>query len=122
VTSLTRTDRALCGIYLGVAAVALVATWWNNIAFFRGEDNGGLVGFVQAAFANHAAASLTNDLLLLAVAVFVLMVVEARRLGIPHVWAYLVLSVVVAISVAFPLFLIARQRALAGRRPSNALL
>jgi hypothetical protein len=46
-------------------------------------------------------------------AAFVLMVIEARRLGIRHVWIYMALSFVVALSVAFPLFLIARQRRLA---------
>jgi hypothetical protein len=41
------------------------------------------------------------------------MVIEARKLGIRWVWAYVVLGFLVAISVTFPLFLIARERRLA---------
>lgn len=39
--------------------------------------------------------------------------VEARRLGIRFVWAYVILGLLVAISVTFPLFLLARERRLA---------
>jgi hypothetical protein len=42
-----------------------------------------------------------------------LMVTEARRLGIRFVWLYVLLGFAVAISVTFPLFLIARERRLA---------
>jgi hypothetical protein len=41
---------------------------------------------------------------------------EAHRLDIRFVWLYVVLSFVIAVSVMFPLFLIARQRALARRQ------
>jgi hypothetical protein len=43
------------------------------------------------------------------------MVLEARRLGIRHVWVYVLLSFPIAISVMFPLFLAARERALASQ-------
>jgi Protein of unknown function DUF2834 len=52
----------LCGIYGVHAAIALVATWWNNIAFLCAENNGGVVGFIHAGYANYASKSLTNDL------------------------------------------------------------
>ena len=41
------------------------------------------------------------------------MVVEARRLGIRFVWLYVILGFAIAISVTFPLFLIAREMRLA---------
>jgi Na+/phosphate symporter len=43
------------------------------------------------------------------VAAAIFMVREARRLAIPHVWAYLVGGMLIAISVTFPLFLVARE-------------
>lgn len=112
---LTRNDKIVCGTYAVIAVVALVATWWNNIGFFTTESTS-LIDFVQSGYANYASSSLTNDLLLFGLAAFVFMVVEARRIGIPKVWIYIVLSAVVAVSVAFPLFLIRRQLVLADRR------
>lgn len=41
------------------------------------------------------------------------MVTEARRLGVRLVWVYVALSFAIAISVTFPLFLIAREMRLA---------
>lgn len=106
----------LCGIYGLLAVTALLTTWYHNVAFFQEAGHGGLLGFIQAGYANHASASLTNDLVVAATAAFVFMVVEARRLGMKRVWVYLALSIVIAFSVALPLFLIARQLKLAERR------
>ena len=50
-----------------------------------------------------------GDFLLLIFPVVILMVIEARRLGVKYVWAYIVGGFVIAISVAFPLFLLARE-------------
>ncbi|WP_207553751.1 DUF2834 domain-containing protein [Mycolicibacterium conceptionense] len=121
---LTRNDKILCAIYAVIALVALVATWWNNIRYVTTESTS-LIDFVQSGYANYASSSLTNDLLLFGLAAFVFMLVEARRIGIPKVWIYLVLSALIAVSVAFPLFLIRRQLVLADRRgfgsPEGAL-
>lgn len=100
--------KALCIGYAIIAVIALIATWSQNIAFFAAGD-AGLIGFIEGGYANHAAASLTNDLLLLTLAAVVFMIVEARRHKVRFVWAYIVLAFVVAISVTFPLFLIARE-------------
>lgn len=113
---MTRGERILCLLYAGAAIVALFATWIHNMEFLMDPDSGGVAGFFRQAYANHAAASFANDLFALAVVAIVFMIVEARRLHIPRVWAYVALSFVVAISVAFPLFLIARQLAMARGR------
>ncbi|MGE2734483.1 DUF2834 domain-containing protein [Mycolicibacterium vaccae] len=117
---MTRIDKVLCAVYGLIALGALVATWWHNVAFVVSGQGRSLTDFVSAAYANHAAASLTNDVVLVAIAIVVFMVVEARRLGIARVWLYLVMGVFVAISVAFPVFLIVRQITLARRRPALA--
>ena len=106
---MTRSERLLCVAYVLIAIVALYATWSNNIAFSSPPNSGGPLGFVRALYVNHAAASITNDLLLFALAGCVFMVVEGRRLQVRFVWAYVFLSVLVAIAVMFPLFLVARQ-------------
>jgi hypothetical protein len=109
----TGSRKALCAVYALIAAGALVATWTQNLAFFAQSPDAGVAGFVAGGYANPAAASLTNDLLFLTLAAIVWMVVEARRHAIRFVWLYVALSFLVAISVTFPLFLIARERRLA---------
>jgi hypothetical protein len=105
----------LSWIYAAIAAGALYATWSQNLAFFAQSPDAGVAGFLRAAYANPAAASLVNDLWFLGLAAVVFMVVEARRVGVRFVWVYVVLSFLVAVSVTFPLFLLARERRLAGR-------
>ena len=119
VKSLSTNDKILCGIYGAFAAVALVATWWNNLAFFNQPNNGGLVRLIQAGYANYATSSLTNDLFLVFLAALVFMVVEGHRIRMRLVWVYVLLGTVVAISVGFPLYLLARQIKLAERRVAN---
>ena len=107
------TDRSLIVLYAALAVGALLATWSHNLEFFALPGNGGALGFIRMAYANPAAASLANDILFVCLAVFAFMVTEARRLGIRYVWVYIVLSLGIAVSVMFPLFLIARQLRLA---------
>ena len=106
---MTRSEKTLCIVYAIIAVVALVATQVNNIAFFLQPQNGGIMGYGNALYANPAVASFTNDILLYALAGCIFMAVEARRLGIRYVWVYILLSFLIAVSVMFPLFLIARQ-------------
>jgi hypothetical protein len=109
-------DRVLCWTYGVLAFAALIATWSQNIRFFTRAHNGGLWGFIKDGYANPAASSFTNDILMIALVAAVFMVVESRRVGVRHVWAYILLMFVIAASVAFPLFLLARQRKLATQR------
>ena len=115
----------LCWLYGAASLLALVGTWRQNVAYFRPED-GALSGFVLATgrfwvdtVVNPASTSITVDLGLLLLPIFALKIIESRRLGIPLVWAYIVLGLVVAISAMFPLFLIARERRLAARGAST---
>lgn len=91
----------------------------NTVAYMLSDGNGGLTGFFAAGYVNYATSSLTNDLLIVAVAAVVLMIAEARRLGVRYVWAYVAASFLIAISVSFPLFLIARQLKLATAKSSE---
>jgi hypothetical protein len=102
-------DKCIIAIYLLIAVVALPATWVHNIAFMALPDNGGVSGFIAGGYVNPAAASLTNDLALVAMAAVVFIIAEGRRLGIRYLPLYVALSFLVAISVTFPLFLAARH-------------
>jgi hypothetical protein len=116
--AMTLRGSRLSIIYVGLALVALVTCWRQNLLFMQ-EANvdlaTGVVAFWPALLANHATTSITIDILLLLLAAVIWMVHEARRLGIRFVWAYVLLSFPIAISVTFPLFLAARERALASQ-------
>lgn len=106
----------LCGAYYAVASLALVGTWRQNIAFMQDLDVSPLDGFAafwSALLVNRASISITVDIVLFMLAAVIWMVLEARRLGIRHVWLYALFAMTVAISVTFPLFLAARERRLA---------
>jgi hypothetical protein len=113
--------------YAATALLALIGTWHQNLSYFR-SDEGWLLGFGLATgrfwletLATPASTSITVDLGLLLLPLSALMVIESRRLGIRFVWLYIVLGLLVAISVTFPLFLIARERRLAAREASEEL-
>ena len=108
---MTAQQRWLIVFYALVAFIALVTTWGQNLAYFT--EPGGVVGpffrFVEDAKANPASRSITVDIgfFLLAAAAF--MVIEARRLAVRFVWLYIIGGFLIAISVTFPLFMIARE-------------
>ena len=105
--------KTLCWIYAGVALAALIATWSQNLLYFMGPVRPGFGQYVLDLKATGAARSFTVDIGLFLLAAVFLMVVEARRLGVRFVWAYVLLGFGIAISVTFPLFLIAREFRLA---------
>jgi hypothetical protein len=106
---MTRAEKIICALYAAIAVIALFATWTNNIAFMLEPQNQNAWSFFRALYANGATASITNDILLYALAGCIFMVMEGRRLHMRHIWVYILLSFLIAVSVIFPLFLIARQ-------------
>ena len=109
---MTQQQGWLAGFYALIAVVALIATWSQNLTYFAGE--GALAGgpglvFLQDTRVNPASRSITVDLGLLLLASVAFMVIEARRLGVRFVWLYILFGFLVAISVTFPLFMIARE-------------
>ena len=110
---MTASDKRLCATYLLIAVVSLFGTWSQNLAFMSEPGHDSALAFVMACFENHAAASISIDLLLFGVAAFVFMRVEATRYQIRFYWLYVLASTLVAVSVVFPVFMIARQRRIA---------
>ena len=110
---MTISRKMLCGFYAVIAVAALIATWTQNVAYLP-KGAGFLKDFALDLRANPGTRSISVDIALFMLAAVVFMVIEARRHGIPYVWAYVLGGMLVAISVTFPLFLIARERKLAG--------
>ena len=109
---MTRHWSPLAVVYLVLAVAGLVGTWtFNVIAIAQRND---LLGDLVAS--GPAVSSITTDLLVVAVAGSILIVVEARRLGMRFAWLYIVGSALTAFAFTFPLFLAMRQRRLTALR------
>ena len=106
----------LAFVYLALAIVGLVGTWtFNALAIVQMRDFiGDWVG------SGPSVSSLTVDLLVVAVAGCILIVIEARRLGMKRAWLYVVLSGLTAFAFTFPLFLAMRERTLTHRAGERA--
>jgi len=103
--------------WLVLAIVGLIGTWtFNALAIVQLRD---FIG--DWVNSGPAVSSLTVDLLIVAVAGSILMVVEARRLGMRFVWLYIVGSAITAFAFTFPLFLAMRERKLAAAVPQTDL-
>ena len=109
---MTKNWTPLALTWLALAIVGLIGTWtFNALAIVQMRDFiGDWVG------SGPAVSSLTVDLLVVAVAGCILIVVESRRLGMKRAWLYIVLSGLTAFAFTFPLFLAMRERKLAAGR------
>jgi membrane-anchored protein YejM (alkaline phosphatase superfamily) len=102
--------QLLCAVYAVIAVAALIATWSQNVAYVHDANVFSTFGaFLGELKVNPASRSISVDIFLLFLAASILMVIEARKHGIRFVWAYIVGGALIAISVTFPLFLIARE-------------
>lgn len=106
---MTTQQRWLIGFYVLIAIAALAATWSQNLAYFGGGQGNALLTFLLETKVNPASRSITVDIGFFLLTASALMIIEARRLGVRFVWLYILLGFLVAISVTFPLFLIARE-------------
>ncbi|WP_448002170.1 DUF2834 domain-containing protein [Agromyces bauzanensis] len=108
---MTRHWSPLAVVYLLLAIVGLVGTWWFNVRVI--VDSRNYLGDLVTS--GPAVSSITVDLLVVAVAGSVFIIVEARRLGMRLGWLYVVGAGITAFAFTFPLFLAMRQRALNAR-------
>jgi hypothetical protein len=106
---MSRARRLLCVFYGLIALTALVMTWSQNLLYFQGPNPTGFGQYLLDLKVNGAARSFTVDIGLFLLAATGLMAVEARKVGMKFVWLYVICGFLIAISVTFPLFLIARE-------------
>ena len=111
---MTRSEKILCWVYGLIALAALVGTQWVLADYISGD--GTMSDFLDATVDGHAATFTTIDLLAVALTATIFMIAEGVRVKVRFLWVYVVLVFAVAVSVAFPLFLIARTRAVAAQR------
>jgi hypothetical protein len=107
-SSIPMSRKVLCVVYGVIAVAALIATWSQNLAYLD-KPARFLLDFMKDSKVTPASRSLTVDILLFALAAVILMVTEARKHGVKFVWLYIAGAFAIAVSVTFPLFLIARE-------------
>jgi len=110
---MSRARQLLCVFYGLIAITALVMTWSQNLLYFQGPNPAGFGQYLLDLKVNGAARSFTVDIGLFLLAATSLMAIEARKVGMKFVWIYVIFGFLIAISVTFPLFLIAREIRLA---------
>jgi hypothetical protein len=97
-------------IYLLLAVIGLVMTWYYNLQFISESGGSFDVGeFIAAGSTNAAAQSLSWDLAVACIAGLTWIFFESRRLGLRFFWIYIILAFGIAYAFAFPLFLFIRQ-------------
>lgn len=103
---MTRHWTPLAVAYAALALAGLIGTWFfNALAIVQMRD---FVGDLVSS--GPAVSSITVDLLIVAVAGSVFVIVEARRLGMRFGWLYVVGAALTAFAFTFPLFLAMRER------------
>lgn len=122
---MARNRQYLCLFYSLVATVAFVSICIEVVGHFGAAGSlsslpAAALHFITDTQANRASRTVTVDLLMLSLAAMTFMVLEGRRLGIRFVWAYILFGFLLAISVTFPLFMIARERHLAWQEGGEA--
>ena len=103
--------KLLVSLYFVIALLALLTTWIHLPAYLgSGIVEANIQFWKDALFnANPAGKFLVIDILFLAFACNVWMIIEGRRLGVKYIYAYIAGGVLIAISVALPLFMAARE-------------
>ena len=107
-SSIPTSRKFLCVVYGAIAVAALIATWSQNLAYLD-KPARYLLEFINGSKVTPASRSMSVDALLVALSAVILMVIEARNRGVKFVWLYIASGFAIAISVTFPLFLIARE-------------
>lgn len=122
---MARNRQYLCLFYGLVATAAFIAICIEVVGHFGAVERladlpDAALRFMTDTQASRASRTVTVDLLLLSLAAMAFMLLEARRLGIRFVWVYILFGFALAISVTFPLFMLARERHLAWQEGGEA--
>jgi Terpene cyclase DEP1 len=111
---------ALMAFYGTFAIAGAIVPWYFNIRYMR--ESGELLTpqmWLAGGFVNSLTGSITTDFLIGTIPVLVWMIVEARRLGMRHLWFYVVTTFLIAFAFSCPLFLLMREVRLRAMRVNN---
>ena len=95
-------------IYLILCLLGLVLPYWFFVQFLR-EHGLDLRMFWSQLFANSISSFFGMDVIVASVVLWVLVYFEGRRARVKHLWAPIVASLLVGVSLGLPLFLYLRE-------------
>ncbi len=100
------------GIYYLLAGVSVGAGWFFNVRYVFGyPEDYSWWHFTSLLFANPAAGSVGQDMIITNVLLFPLWtIVDGSRRGLRHTWLYVVMSLFTSFSFAMGLYLAAQER------------
>jgi hypothetical protein len=102
-------------LYLLFCVAGAVLPYSQFIPFLR-EHGLDLGLFFEQLFSNRIGAFFGLDVIVSAMVLWTFVVIEGRRSGVKHLWAPIVASLTVGVSLGLPLFLYLREERL-GRLP-----
>lgn len=103
-------------IYGVLALLGITLTWYYNIQFALQYGAMDMGQFIADCFVNHAASSISWDVIIAAATFLTWSNIEAKRLQMKHWWLIPILTLGIALAFAFPLFLLLRERHLAAQK------
>jgi purine-cytosine permease-like protein len=98
-------------LYL-VAAILGAALPLSQLIPFLKTHGLDLSLFFTLLFSNSVSGFFGMDVIVSSIVLWIFVFSEGRRLGMKHLWLYVVCNLVVGVSLALPLFLLFRERAL----------
>jgi len=99
-------------VYLILAILGIIYTWYFNIQFYLTEDDTSIHNFIQQTKTTFPAKSFNADLTVVVIVFLIWMISESLRLKIKYWWVLVLLTFLIAIAFTFPLFLYIRAKKL----------
>ena len=108
-------ESAMKTLYLIAAILGTVLPLSQFIPFLKthGLD---LSLFFTSLFSNNVSAFFALDVIVSSLVLWLFVFSEGRRLGMNRLWLYILCNLTVGVSLALPLFLLFRERALESKR------
>lgn len=96
-------------LYLIIAILGVVYTWYFNIQFYQTAQDTSISNFIALTKTTFPAQSITADITVVLVAFFVWYIPDAIKLKVKYWWILIPLTFLIAIAFTFPFYLFMRQ-------------
>ena len=106
-------------LFVAILGTALPYAYLFPFLMTHGLD---LPLFFKQLFQNNISAFFGTDVVVSALALWLLVFSEGRRRGMKNLWVYVLCTLLVGVSLGLPLFLFFRERKLSVERSSKAML